>query len=350
MIRNLQALRAVAAYMVVLYHFLALQVAQIYPSARFLSFGAAGVDIFFVISGFIMAVTTMKRDTTPSEFFLHRIARIVPVYWVVTFLLFSIALCGFKPVGIMHVEWDWLAKSLVFIPFERDGHVTPIISVGWTLNYEMFFYVLFAAALFVKRALPRTLLLCLAISALVTAPLYSSQFGLLGEFYTTPIILEFAYGCALGYIFMRFQETKTGSSAPFYAMILLGFLIIVVAQIMREGPEPELIGFTRPFVWGIAGLLIVTGTVFLERSNQIVPFDWLVELGNASYSIYLIHALLLHAAEKIAERFFSMGTAFLATNFLIAVIGSAVGGLLLYRFVELPANLWLRARFPLRVK
>ena len=123
-----------------------------------MSFGAAGVDIFFVVSGFIMVVTTMKRDMAPGEFLLHRIARIVPVYWVVTILLFAIVMYGFKPVGIMRMQPDWLAKSLLFIPFDRDGRVEPIISVGWTLNYEMFFYLLFALGLFVRLALMRTML------------------------------------------------------------------------------------------------------------------------------------------------------------------------------------------------
>ena len=344
MIRNLQALRAVAAYMVVLYHFLGQQVSQLYPPAKFLSFGAAGVDIFFVVSGFIMVVTTMKRDMAPGEFLLHRIARIVPVYWVVTILLFAIVLYGFKPVGIMQVQPDWLAKSLLFIPFDRDGRVEPIISVGWTLNYEMFFYLLFALSLFIRHALARTLLLCAVMIALALSQLWSEP-GLLGAFYTTPIILEFAYGCALGYVFSRTQGAKIDGHLPFYAMILAGIAIIALAQVMREGTAAELSGFTRPLVWGVAGLSIVAGAVFLERAGRIVPFDSLVELGNASYSIYLIHALLLHAAGKVAGLFFPMGIPFLAVNFVIAVIGSGVVGLLLYRTVELPANLWLRTRF-----
>ncbi|MCK1396146.1 acyltransferase [Bradyrhizobium sp. 1] len=348
MIRNLQALRAVAAYMVVIYHFLGQQVSQLYPETRMLSFGAAGVDIFFVISGFIMVVTTMKRESTPSDFLSHRIARIGPVYWVVTLLLFSMTLYGFKPVGIMRMEPDWLAKSLLFIPFDRDGRVEPIISVGWTLNYEMFFYVLFAASLFVRQALTRTLLLCAVMAALVIVPFFVET-GLLGTFYTTPIILEFAFGCALGYAFTRAPSAKLGSPVPFYAAIALGGLIIILAQIFHQGPEPELTGFTRPFVWGAAGLLIVAGAVFLERMGRVVPYDWLVELGNASYSIYLIHALLLHAASKTAKMLFPLGFASLGFNLVIAVIGSAVVGLLLYRTVELPANLWLRTRLrPLR--
>ena len=185
MIRNLQALRAVAAYMVVLYHFLGQQVSQLYPPAKFLSFGAAGVDIFFVVSGFIMVVTTMKRDMAPGEFLLHRIARIVPVYWVVTILLFAIVMYGFKPVGIMRMQPDWLAKSLLFIPFDRDGRVEPIISVGWTLNYEMFFYLLFALSLFVRLALMRTMLLCAAMIALTVSHIWS-ELGLLDTFYTDP--------------------------------------------------------------------------------------------------------------------------------------------------------------------
>lgn len=344
MIRNLQALRAVAAYLVVLYHFLALQASQVFPGARYLSFGAAGVDIFFVISGFIMVVTTMKREIAPAEFLLHRIARIVPVYWVITLLLASIALCGFKPAGLLRLQPDWLAQSLLFIPFDRDGRLEPIISVGWTLNYEMFFYILFAAALFIRSALTRTLVLCLVMVSLATAQIWMPAPAMLLGFYTTPIILEFAYGCALGYVFARSQHARTPNPAIFVAAILLGVAIIALAQMTRFGPSIELTGFSRPLIWGTAGLLIVAGAVFLERAKWIVPFDWLVELGNASYSIYLIHALLIHIAVKIAGVFFPIGVASLALNLLITVLGSTACGLFLYRTVELPANQWLRTR------
>lgn len=345
MIRNLQALRALAAYMVVIYHFFGLQVAPTFPSAKYLTFGASGVDIFFVISGFIMVTTTMSRETGAVEFFLHRIARIVPVYWLVTTLLFFIALMGFHPVGIMRIQSDWLIQSLLFIPFDRDGRIEPLIAAGWTLNYEMFFYCAFALSLVLKQAVARTALLCATMTALALAHL-QGNLGLYANFYTMPIILEFAFGCALGYFFQR-TETKIVRAHLCYLLIATGIAIIATAQVvgLAFDARHEIGGFVRPLVWGAAGLTIVAGFVFLERSGHIVPFNWIVQLGNASYSIYLIHVLLLHATAKALALVLPLGITFLFFNLFISVIASAVFGLALYYKIELPANRRLRAMF-----
>ncbi len=178
MINNLQVTRAVAAYMVVLFHFLALFVWHLYPEAKYLTFGAAGVDIFFVISGFIMVVTTSDGKTGPADFLAKRIARIAPIYWLITLVLVAMSLAGLKPIGILRMQADWVVKSLFFIPFNRDGYVEPINSVGWTLNYEMFFYVVFAVCLTVRQNSARVLLLCATMLTLAIIGLFN-DFGLL---------------------------------------------------------------------------------------------------------------------------------------------------------------------------
>ena len=111
-------------------------------------FGGAGVDIFFVISGFIMVYTTMDREITPWSFMADRIARIVPAYWAATLGVFFLALVAPSLLQTSHMQWGELFKSLVFVPFRKaNGLVQPVLFVGWTLNYEMFFYLMFAAGL-----------------------------------------------------------------------------------------------------------------------------------------------------------------------------------------------------------
>jgi exopolysaccharide production protein ExoZ len=348
MIRNLQATRAVAAFMVLLYHFSVHYMAHVTPAAQYVTFGAAGVDLFFVISGFIMVVTTLDERTGPGDFLTKRISRIVPIYWIITLLLFAIALTGLRPIGIMRVEPSWLVRSLLFIPFDRDGRVEPINPVGWTLNYEMYFYVLFTLALVIKQELARVIVLCGSMLA-STLFVFGSDLGLYAKFYTNPIILEFVFGCVLGYGFYRTRDIGLKNHSVFLALILLGFGVIAVAQAatIYLGTAKELAGFTRPLVWGVAGLLIVSGAVFLERSGRIVRADWLISLGNASYSIYLIHELILHAASKLAGVFASDGFFYLLAIFVIGVSLSTTIGLLLYQKVELPLNRSLRQLLPL---
>jgi exopolysaccharide production protein ExoZ len=344
MIRNLQLLRAIAACTVFVYHFLAHYFVHLNPDAKYLTFGAVGVDVFFVISGFIMVVTTSDGKSGPSDFLAKRVARIVPIYWIVTLLLFAIALAGLRPVGIMRVEPNWLIKSLLFIPFDRDGRIEPLNAVGWTLNYEMYFYAFFAAFLILRQTLVRVSLLCMTMSTLTLFSL-RSDLGLYAKFYTNPIIMEFVLGCALGYVFHRTQSIKFSNQAFSIGLIISGIAIITIAQAITIslGITSELNGFMRPLIWGMAGLLIVAGTVLLERSGHVVHADWLVALGNASYSIYLIHELILHATSKVAGALLPLGFLYLLVTFLVGIAASAGLGLLLYHWVERPANRWVRS-------
>ncbi len=108
--------------------------------------------------------------------------------------------------------------------------------------------------------------------------------------------------------------------------------------------KPELVGWTRPLVWGISGLFIVTGAVFLERSGVIISSGWLKKLGDASYSIYLVHTLLFHASSKVAGVLFPMGIPYLLVTAVLGVAASTLFGFVLYRRVELPASRWARLR------
>lgn len=347
MIFNLQVLRAVAAYMVFLHHF-SIYLTPVLPGAKRVAMGAAGVDIFFVISGFIMVVTTMGRRVSPTSFLLNRVARIVPVYWLVTLIVSGIAYAGFQPIGVMEIRAEYVVQTLLFIPFSRGGFIEPVNSVGWTLNYEMFFYIIFAALLVARSERVRiiglvgVLLLCALVG--VTHPS-----GVAPHFYTMPIVTEFSFGALLGYGYRR-TERRTVSvrfRALAYAAVATGLLIIVVTQIMtlQLGIRGELDGFARPLVWGTAGTLIVAGALIFERAGLVFRSPWLIEQGNASYSIYLIHSLVLHGASKVAGRFAPPGVAGVVVILGLALPVTVVFGLLLFRFVELPANRGLRALF-----
>ena len=126
-ITNIQVLRFIAAFSVMMVHL------------PLIGFGIWGVDIFFVISGFIMMYVTEKNH---KNFFLKRLIRIIPIYWILTFGVFSVAILKPDLLNNTTADYEHLLKSLFFIPFNKNetGHF-PILFLGWTLNYEMIFYL-----------------------------------------------------------------------------------------------------------------------------------------------------------------------------------------------------------------
>lgn len=113
-------------------------------------FGTSGVDLFFVISGFIVVVTTAGVDTKPFDFWRRRIVRVVPLYWLLTLLMVTVALIAPGLFKTLKVAPETVLQSLLFIPhFSQSfsGVVWPLLVPGWTLNFEMFFYALFGLAL-----------------------------------------------------------------------------------------------------------------------------------------------------------------------------------------------------------
>src|SRR5918994_6603978 len=173
----------------------------------------AGVDVFFVISGFIMVHASAWLFGTAEGrrvFLARRIARIVPIYWAVTTLYLAIALAAPALLNVEFIGWKRVLASYLFIPLARpDGVVQPLYSLGWTLNYEMFFYALFALAIVLPyrraiAALAGTLLALVALGSVVRLP---EPFA----FWTSPILLEFAFGLGLGHL--RAQGVTIGRAA-----------------------------------------------------------------------------------------------------------------------------------------
>ena len=350
MIYNLQILRALAAYLVFLTHF-GSYAAPILPRPDLLAVGAAGVDIFFVLSGFLMFVSTAGRRESAGGFLLRRAARVVPVYWLVTAGVALIAMTGLKPIGIMEIRPEYLVQSLLFLPFSRGGYIEPLISVGWTLNYEMFFYAIFAGLLLIPALARRVLtaaaiLLGLALLGLLPQP------GFYWAFYTKPIVIEFAGGIGLGYAYLRLTTLPPGfpvrrvAAAAFAA----AGLVILGGEIFGDayGSGPELTGFGRPLIWGSAAILIVGAMLVLERGGVTLRARWLLAQGNASYSFYLVHNLLLHTAAKVAAVLLAPGVPRVALIFLIAFGASVAISEALFRQVEAPLNAALRRRLDRR--
>jgi exopolysaccharide production protein ExoZ len=292
-------------------------------------FGGAGVDLFFLISGFIILVTTSRNDVSPRRFFTLRIIRVVPLYWIATLGMAAWGLWGPAPLSFRSVSpAEAITKSLLFLPFSWDGAsggMWPVLMNGWTLNYEMFFYALFALSLGLPRY-ARLAALTLALGSLVIVGRAFGPFeGTWPSFYTNPFLLEFIVGMILAREWLR-----SGWRMGFLQSILL-----IVFGFSCLGPlHSRLINMA-------GGFLIVGGCLnprIGQYHNRVLLY-----LGNASYSIYLSHQFVLEALAWCWARAFPLVTWAASLIFIAtAVLLCAALGCLCFRFIEEPLTSWLR--------
>ena len=312
---GIQYLRAFAALAVVLFH-------AAERSGYAFAIGAAGVDVFFVISGFIMWVIVARRPVSPGRFLKERIRRIVPVYWLATFLMVAGALAGLFPNLVLTA--GHVAASLFFVPMRSpsSGEIWPVLVQGWTLAYEMFFYAVFAACLLLPArlrlaAIAATFLLLVAIGFLVESD------NALFVTYTRPIILEFVAGMLIGWLWLAGQIPGRSTSLALIGMALAGFAAIGILKL----PFDE-------WTCGPLACTLVYGTAALDKQGHIARFKLPALLGTASYSIYLWHTFAISVATKA-------GTALHLPSFLLftaSVCAGILAGLCAYFLVERP--LW----------
>jgi len=286
-------------------------------------FGASGVDLFFVISGFIMVAITMRSDATPGRFFCMRLIRIVPLYWLATFVMIGLAASGLAPRHPYTTAE--IATSLLFVPYAPAVPALPILENGWTLNYEMFFYALFALWLAAPRHL-RLIGLLLTLVVLVVLGRLAGPFAVpVATTYTSGLLLEFAAGALLAWLWLR-GGLRLGLVAAL-SLIALGCYGIA---------------WTHPRLVILAGaVLIVAGS--LHPRICAVESPLLLELGNASYSLYLTHQFLIDAVVPRWPRLFAQPS-WLSTVLYMACILllSTVTAWLCYRFIERPLTARLR--------
>ncbi|UTL89246.1 acyltransferase family protein [Pseudomonas fluorescens] len=288
MLYSLQALRAFAAWVVVCHHFM-----QIFfdfhatgPIGQLLTDrGAVGVDIFFVISGLVIYLSTRDKPIEPRQFLLNRALRIVPAYWFYTALMALLLLAFSQWMPHQAFDWHHLLLSLLFIPAENPGGygLYPTLNVGWTLNFEMFFYLLFGLAFLVRQR--HHLVLVTAALLLVSEVL--GRMGVLSRFYNNDIIYEFLLGIGLGVIHRR-GLIREGLWLPLAVLGVAGYAIY------------HLDAAQRLLHWGVPSAMIVMAFIALEpyfKGNRLLK-----ALGDCSYSVYLIHVLVLYAGWFACQR------------------------------------------------
>jgi exopolysaccharide production protein ExoZ len=327
-ISGIQLLRALAATAVVVSHVqydFVHRLAMPHSLPVYLSFLGAGVHLFFVISGFIMVYSSARlfgRSGGSAEFLRRRVARIVPLYWSVTTLMLGYDLLrGFSTADS---SVPLVVTSYFFIPFPRpSGEMGPLYGVGWTLNYEMFFYVIFAAAIFATRLIA----ICSIIGILVlfsTIHALADGLPLPFGFWFDPIILEFGLGVALGAAHQAKIRLPDVAGVCLLAAAVAGFFwTSTPGHIML----PSWIGLGMPSVFAVAAVTL---------TNRAFEFSVFNKLGDASYAIYLVHPLMIALARMLAKRDYLQPAA-MPWAYLAGVVAVSVGAaLIVYEYFEKP--------------
>lgn len=335
-------LRALAAFMVAVHHVqsdaavLARLGGRSFTPSDLLPW-MAGVDIFFVVSGFIMvhaSASLFDRPGASALFLKRRLVRIVPLYWAATTLFLLVALALPATLNSAAPSAGQIAASYLFWPvISSSGLVQPVYSLGWTLNYEMLFYVLFAAAL----TLPRRLVVpavTLALASLVGATAMLGPLPLPFGFWGQPIVLEFAAG--MGIALLHRRGLMLGAGARFaLAAVAVGLLLGSPHAPLSAGPWRDLA------LHGSAAALLVLAAVTgpREPAAPTALGSALVRVGDASYALYLVHPFAIRGLREVFVRLGVLEP----WLFVVAALASAViAALLVHRLFEVPVTRALR--------
>lgn len=315
MLMGIHYMRGLAALMVVIFHAISFMV--IYknynsPFAHYIL--ATGVDIFFVISGFLMVKTTEKYKENKLDwklFLYKRLTRIAPMYWVVTIAI-ALAIILKPSLSEKTIDFEFLIKSLLFIPTKipNSDVQSTIIPVGWTLVYEMFFYIVFAAltAINYRKGIATVFAVFLILA------LAHSQFkNYYLSIYTNPIILEFC----LGMIAAKFATPSNKNSI---LLMALGSASIITGAYI-DGSSLNI----RFLSAGVGAAILIYGASGLKL-RKVLTIPKL--LGDSSYTTYLTHMYIIKAGAKFLPPTFA--------SCLLLTAASIVIGHIVYLLIELP--------------
>ncbi|MBN9563611.1 MAG: acyltransferase [Alphaproteobacteria bacterium] len=290
----------------------------------------AGVDMFFVISGFVMVYASdrlFRADGASRDFLSRRITRVVPLYWLFTTLTVLVAVV--RP-GLLNEPlgsgWDAVVASYLFIPWARpDGFVQPVFRLGWTLNYEMLFYVIFTPFVMLTRRWA-VLGVVAAIGALVVVGQLTWTGNTQIGFWTDPIVSEFAFGVLLGAL--RLEGLQL--SWP----VRLGLIAAGLCIMLAVGVDDTQ---TRALSYGIPATCFVAAVSFGSgRAGTSLIARGALLLGDASYALYLVHLFPTRLLREIWFRLHLTGTAGIVSFIAVSMAASCVVAVGVHVWVERP--------------
>ncbi len=299
-ILSLQALRALSAILVVLFH----NSLEIFDNKKYwasnpfpnsFSFGHSGVEIFFVISGFIMYSIHINDESSVAsavKFLNNRFVRIFPAYWIVLTMVLVGDIIFFHSISDGSITGPVVVSSYALIAWSMHDYGLPstVLVVAWTLYHEVLFYLIFSIYVFNRRVgLISMGVWFLAASIMLFTPKNLT----FASFYLSYLHILFGFGLFSSYLYHRRVISNS------WIIAVIGILIFVLAASSDKGHRDLDLSAFRSLAYGLGAAMVIFGSAAMERKGGIVIPSLLVFVGDASYSIYLVHQPALVFVTKI---------------------------------------------------
>jgi peptidoglycan/LPS O-acetylase OafA/YrhL len=348
-IDGLQVLRAIAVVLVTMLH--ARQSLMLIAPAGLPDFGSYGVDIFFVISGFIMSSIVLHSQQSPGpgaawRFLKRRLIRIFPIYWV-----FAVAVAARLLLGQGHRLDPNLLPAFLLLPNAHFPYLLTLVDFSWTMMFEMFFYYVFAAVLLVSvRHAVEVVIVLLSCAALLGNFIGTERPYLVVVL--SPMLLEFLFGAVLALLHRRLGVKRGAGIGMLLLGIAASFYLRSFTSIRTNGIHEVIAGrglMPGVLTWGVAAALIVGGIVFWQPSFDSGPGKVAVVLGNASYSAYLASGLAIEFTFRLLLNRLPVATPLsygMEALYEVSLVASTFCvGWVCYQFIEWPMLRSLQGRF-----
>jgi peptidoglycan/LPS O-acetylase OafA/YrhL len=345
-LNSIQLLRAIAAFMVAYLHSTGRGGVNLLPSS-----GGFGVDIFFVISGFVI-VLMVSKDT--EHFFIKRLFRIVPLYIITTLIM--VLACVLFPEKINHAVANLPAfiKSILFIPYKIETNFEPsgpILGQGWTLNYEMFFYLIMAICIILIKDKKYLGIYCASILTVIFIVLniIDSNIFIL-KYYQNSLFPEFIYGIILFYIYKYFKTKNkkfiliknSVMNAIVFSLIGIICFVYMAGDNIYNWHSID----NRNIYWGIPSLILVFALLNLENQikvNWVIKF--FIKVGDASYVLYLFHTFIIMFFTRIVFTKIIANNDSLLLSIALEIFimfSTILGSIVIYNTIDKPIQKYLK--------
>ena len=332
----LQAFRGLAALLVVLAHgnLIFNEILNRDFLFKIFDFGGSGVDFFFVLSGFIISYVHRQdigHPTRVKDFLQKRFVRIYPIYWVI--LTIKLLTMSWSGLNTNHHNFWEVIKAYLLFPQDRTLLSSSFLGVSWTLSYEIFFYLAFSLLICLKPKFYIPLIVGWLLGVFLNSlGLHLPLDGVVPQFLFSILHLEFVMGFLTAYLVSKYRINH-----PSY-LLYVGLFLYTLSAI---NTIYHLLPISYALAYGIPSAIIIMSGAALEMTKAVMIPQFLLLLGNASYSIYLIHGFVINNLTKITIKlgiinFFTQNPLLFSVFAIMNACIAVTVGCIIYHYVEKP--------------